>query len=955
MPDRVPCLDAESACEYVAGTLSPAARAAADEHLEGCAECRRLLEALVITRSADLPAPVNVPRAGRYLLGERLGAGAMGVVYAARDPELARRVALKLLHPRGPLEELRARLLREAQTMARLSHPNVVTIYDVGVADDELYVAMELIEGTTLRAWLAERPRPWRVVLGLFLEAGRGLAAAHAAGIVHRDFKPENVLVRADGQAVVTDFGLARAENAVGIEPPADATLDLTRSGALVGTPAYMSAEQLRGARADARSDQFAFCVALFEGLAGNRPFAGASLAELAQNVVSGRVLEPPRRVPAHLRRPLLRGLSVDREARYPTMEALLADLGRDPWRPWRRAAAALGVAAALGAVGLAVHDRVASPRCEGGARALAGVWDDARRAGLEQRFAGMSRAYAGAALGATLAGLDDYAAAWRAARREVCLGAAPDAPARDACLDDRLRELGALVNALDAVRPEELDKAAPAARGLTRLETCANARAVGVAEPFDPGVRQAVAAVRAQLVALRARWLLRGPRGLADPAALVVVQARALGFRPLVAEAVYLDGNVADGDHAYPLLEDAVLAAEAAGDDDVQVHALIDIVSNLAVRRVLPDAAEQALRHANALVERLGNEPALRARLVSAVGQLRYIQGRYADALLHFQEAAGIYTRLAGPSSYEALRARGQGVGPTLQRLGRYPEALAELSQTVTLATAALGPGHPLLAPLLRNLGDVDLQLDHFEDGIAHLRAALAVTRETAGPGSSREAGIESELGAALFESGHDDEAAPHLRAAYELARKRGDQELIANTGHNLAPLLEKTQPAEAEAVMREVLAAREKALGPKHPRVALALTNLGTLLRAHGRAREALPLFERARAIEDQSLEPTDVQIPLTRLELARALIALNRFGDALREAQAAVAEREKLFGPGKPQVASALLVQAQAEHGAGRRADAVAHFEAVLATPAVEPDVASEARALLARRRR
>ncbi|HYH97653.1 serine/threonine-protein kinase, partial [Hyalangium sp.] len=326
---------------------------------------------------------------GRYLLLKRLGEGGMGVVYSAYDPDLERKVALKLLKPaaRTDSEEARARLLREAQAMARVSHPNVIPIFDVGVWGDQVFLAMEMVDGGTLSSWLKEKERPWREVLEKFLAAGLGLQAAHEVGLVHRDFKPANVLMSSAGRVYVTDFGLARQVGAAGKEdlrPPEARHLSLdrrmlettiTQTGMVVGTPAYMSPEQLEDAELDARSDQFSFCASLYWGLYRQRAFDPARMNSLVAERVpkpgpdqtqpltpkstpsgslsaknGGLIQEPPRdvKVPAWVRQAVLRGLAFEPGARFPSMKELLEALSQEQRRArrWR-----WGVAA--GAVGL--------------------------------------------------------------------------------------------------------------------------------------------------------------------------------------------------------------------------------------------------------------------------------------------------------------------------------------------------------------------------------------------------------------------------------------------------------------------------------------------------------------------------------------------------------------------------------------------------------------------------
>jgi eukaryotic-like serine/threonine-protein kinase len=277
---------------------------------------------------------IAAPSIGRYLVMREIGRGAMGVVVRAYDPDLARSVAVKIVRPRAHV--------REAQAMARLTHPNVVAVYDVLAIRDAVCIAMELVDGTTLRGYLRS-PRPWRDVLATCVRAGRGLAAAHAAQLIHRDFKPENVLVSGDGRVLVSDFGLARH---------ADDTDDVP----LAGSPAYVAPEIYRGGPASATSDQFAFCVTAWEALYGERPFAGATRAEVCANILAGRVRRPSdTRVPAHVRAALLRGLAREPRDRFPSMSELLAALERDPVRRTVRVLAITAALLAAALVGAAV------------------------------------------------------------------------------------------------------------------------------------------------------------------------------------------------------------------------------------------------------------------------------------------------------------------------------------------------------------------------------------------------------------------------------------------------------------------------------------------------------------------------------------------------------------------------------------------------------------------------
>jgi serine/threonine-protein kinase len=375
------CLSEATIVSFVKGELSDDGAAWVDEHMATCAECRGLVadsarsfglgddsetdgdqgsgavtrpgqEGATLPRTArrgDPPRHLEPgQRVGRYVISGVIGWGGMGIVYAAQDPSLNRRITLKFLRddrsPRGDSDR-QAWLLREAQAMAQLSHPNVVSVYDVGTYEAQVFVAMEFVEGQTLKEWLRDQTRGWREVLAAFIEAGRGLAAAHAAGVIHRDFKPANVLVGSNGRVRVTDFGLAHAiegrwevlastsKNSFGAW---HLGRNLTETGVVKGTPAYMAPEQFLGGRTDARTDQFSFCVALYQGIYGQRPFRGETPDALVENVVHERVLPPPKNsaVPPTLHAILRRGLSRQLGQRYATMDALLTALGDALERP---------------------------------------------------------------------------------------------------------------------------------------------------------------------------------------------------------------------------------------------------------------------------------------------------------------------------------------------------------------------------------------------------------------------------------------------------------------------------------------------------------------------------------------------------------------------------------------------------------------------------------------------
>jgi len=454
--------------------LDPTSPAPADLVLHPLEHIRRQVAASLFDEPHE-PSTI-----GRFQVLRVVGAGGMGVVYAARDPQLDRTVALKLLRPAqlGPASQ--QRLLREAQAMARLQHPNVLAVYDAGVHASQVWIAMEYEGGGTLGDWLRAAPRRWSEVVEVLAQAGRGLAAAHAAGLVHRDFKPANVLV-GGGRIRISDFGLARLgeEALADVERTADEHAGalaepMTRTGVVLGTPAYMAPEQLAGGQASARSDQFAFCVVLFEALHGHRPFRGDDLAQLREALQRGAIVRSTRPVPRRLQALLGRGLQVDPERRFASMDALLAELARVRGdRSWYAPLTAL-VAGGLSLMYFGSYVNSPEPaaiepvtvrQIEGDR--MTEAWTPDRARALQWKLP-----QAPAATKALIAALDGYAARWR----EVHAARPRDGAVADwtqACLSDRLYALQDLVAVAEEGAKESAKLVGHAAEFLPDLADC--------------------------------------------------------------------------------------------------------------------------------------------------------------------------------------------------------------------------------------------------------------------------------------------------------------------------------------------------------------------------------------------------------------------------------------------------------------------------------------------------
>ena len=664
-------------------------------------------------------------RVGRYLIRGRVGVGGMGVVYAADDAALGRRVAIKLLHGAGSEGQARGRILREAQALARLSHPNVVQIYEVGEVGRQVFVAMEFVEGLTLAQWQQQRPWSWRELLDVYLQAGRGLAAAHAVGLVHRDFKPENVLVGADERVRVLDFGLARTD---GEGAPAelrlagDASLQpITATGAMLGTALYMSPEQWRASPTDPRSDQFSFCVALYAALFGVHPFAGTTVQELRARVLAGAVLSPPGRVgsprpPQRLRRALLRGLRVDPEQRFPDMPALLAELERvrrgRPLAWLGLGVLALGVGAALGGRWSAPEESATPHVCATGSEQVQAVWGPTRRAAVRRAFLATERGDAVAVWSQVAAQLDDYADEWArghaAACREAMAGEGPRRPRAElsegpyltmACLDRSLGELRALTDAFIDDADLVIGNAVKAAYKLRPLEEC-----------------------RARPVLA----LLTTPP--ADPATAVQVQALAGKLDEI--SALLKAGDTARG---VPLAREAAAQARALAHDHTTAEALVLLGSLESLAGEYP-AAERSLFDAALLAERGDNRAALARARTELVFVIGYGQRRFDEALQWGELASNTMHQLGRGGALEVRLRSAKGL--VLRARGDLPAARVELLAALTLAESTLGPDNPGVATALGNLAAVQAAAGEREAATAALRRALKIRERALGAG---------------------------------------------------------------------------------------------------------------------------------------------------------------------------------------------------------------------------
>ncbi len=706
----------------------------------------------------DAPLPEGT-EVGRYRLRGRLGAGGMGVVYRAHDPELDRDIAVKLLlavdesasHESPRQSSRQARVLREAQAMARLAHPNVVAVHDVGTFGDNVFIAMELVVGTTLRQYQEGKTRAQ--ILEAYVGAGRGLAAAHAAQLVHRDFKPDNVLVGEDGRARVTDFGLVRAAQDHELERRSvDATTatpasgafsqSLTRTDVVMGTPAYMAPEQHEGRPADARADQFGFCVALYEALYGERPFRGKQELELRRAVITGRVADPPpgSPVPLWLRRVLLRGLMVEPEERWPSIEALLEALMDDPevQRQRRKKQLALGLVVSL-LVGASLFTAVRSQRvCRGAERELAGVWDPAVRAQIGER---LRRVLADpqALVETTERLLDDYSRRWVEMHEEACkatrvYGSQPDSvlELRMSCLLARRRELTAF-DELFASADAALARHAPdAAAHLTPIETCADVAALSelVPPPEQREKRAVVTRLDADLSRLQMLTLSRRYEEALAGVARLEAEASRIDYAPLLGRVLLARGKLADdsGDHkaARRLLRESFAAAFRGRDDATAARAATHLVSVEGFELGASEEAQHWARIGRAALTRHPS-PAIEADLLMQEGLALSVAGQHTAAVELTGRAVQRAKKVYGVGSLLSAHSLDRH-GYALRSAGHLRDAIVAHEEALAIFRRDLGPLHPNVSASLGNMAMVHVDLGDFVVAEKQLRESLRI-----------------------------------------------------------------------------------------------------------------------------------------------------------------------------------------------------------------------------------
>ncbi len=862
---------------------------------------------------------------GRYLVVDTLGAGAMGVVYRAYDPDLDRTLALKVVSQRadgssrGANEQ--ARLLREAQAMARVSHRNVIQVFDVGTIDAAVYVAMEFVDGVTLKEWLVTKRAPEHV-LRVFEAAGRGLAAAHTQGLIHRDFKPDNVMVDGHDLPRVLDFGLARTSHRTdadettqslrSAERPISLDASMTEAGTLMGTPAYMSPEQYRGAAADQRSDQFSFCVALFEALVGRRPFQGRTLTALAASVTRGKVDLPDQSpVSRKVMQAILRGLSVEPEDRHPSMEALLAKLVRS-----RSGSRGLGIVVggaglAIGAVALARGNGSAAPPppCKGAEDDAAAVWSQARQEVIETAFS-MRAGERGRRVWADAATkLDAYLGEWVRARTDACEATRVRSEQsealldrRIACYDARLRGVDATLHAFESVDSVGVNHARDAVAELDGLAACAQTKRLleATPRPVEAETLELLERLEARHATLSVELRLGHYETALEPARVLAKDAAALPFAPMRAKAwtVLGDAEAEAGADAGALeaYEEALHAAIESADPTAAAQAAINL--GLTAGHLAADVPRglRALEIARAFAKNSADRDRLEITAAKHEGAISVTQGDMAKALVLHGQVRDYWAQQ--PDAEAALAASLLDIGSVYASTGRADEAVDIQRKAVSLNETAYGPDHPLTANALRELGTTLSTLEQFEAAEVELSRALEIQIGARGRESREVAHLLDDLGRLARAGGDLDAAIRKHREAYEILEDLhgGDNPALVVSGMNIGYTLNAAgRWPEALDAFVEALEMAERVSGPQHPHIVYAANAAASALvdqkrydEAYVYAKKALDLvgkaqvpptlFAETRFIATHALWK-DGSVPAATKDRARALARQSR----------------------------------------------------------------------------
>jgi tetratricopeptide (TPR) repeat protein len=911
------------------------------------------------SRMVDELAPT---RLDRYVLVDLVGRGSYGTVWAAYDPQLDRRVAIKLMYVRGrkdgPDVEL-AQMLGEAQMLAQVSHPNVVAIHDVRLLDEPmgprgLFIVMEFLPGPTLGEWQST-PRDWRELLSIYAVAGRGLAAAHKRGLVHRDFKPANVMFGNDERIRVLDFGLAR--------PSSDASTLRSRGKPhrVIGTPAYMAPEQHLGQPTDAHTDQYSFCIALFEGLYGHRPFVGDDHHALADAKLEGRVHAPPRntKVPARILAVLSRGLAVDPANRYRDMHELLDALLDDPQARRRRFASLALLVAAIGGAGygLARAQDGGTESCRAPGDSFDGMWDESLAEQVDDRLLAIESDYAGETRTLVTTGLDDWTSRWRTAHEQACERAhergqqfTADDPAR-LCLERARRRLGGLTATLVEADASVLARAPDAILGLPRPESCVErgASVPATNNLLDAARRDMILQIEGEVEQARTLNVLGRYEEALTAAIAAREHAEAVSDHGGATAAAQLEASTLWSldrhDEALQANEHAASLAVQANDPESVARALLQQIDLRAEVGAL-EAAGALAGFARASIPdgRLG--PELEIERDVMLGELAHGKREYDEGQLLLERALARATELYGPDHPNLARIHNLLGFLWADRDGATDAAAMHFTRALELNQRFYGEHHPSVASSLNNLATFHAERGALTTALSEFEAALAINEDIFGQHSSHLIVPLLNIAAVNGILGRHEDALRLEERAVRLAQASlpENHPMFASIYFERGRFHQSLGHLElAAADMRRALTVHEQVFGSSDPQTATIMATLGEQLRALGQLDEAERLEQLAREQLERELPDDAVGRNTALAGLARIEFDHGRFEQALAHAQQRVVHLREDYGPGTHDVAQAQIMVMRALLALERPQEALRVGEQALADLDVEVAVA------------
>ncbi len=923
------------------GELSPEQRSRFVPHLAECSKCANVVGQLL---GASAPHPTGLlsgealqpgQNLGRYLIARSLGRGGMGIVYAAFDPVLERSVALKLLHSNWATNS--EMLLVEAKALARLSHPNVVPVFEVGEANDCLFLVMELIDGVTLADWMTEHRRPDEIIR-TFIDAGRGLAAAHASNLTHGDFKPSNVLVSKTGRVCVSDFGLVR-NNSIWQELNPNQVFPAN----VQGTLSYLSPEQYSGAPSSPESDQYAFCVALCECLVGDRLFQGHTAAAIADQVLQGlsETGSFARQIPASVRSIVLRGLSKDPRRRWASMTELCQKLEHALGRRRRYLRAGIAIVSAALCAALGMFSVAKPAPCKAHETALSSVWN----------IDTIQRARAAAASPDSRLGLrawktveenvTQYIAAWQHSHQEACEATRvhrhqteETLELRMACLDVRASALRAFIHEVTSSESYTSERVIPALYSLPSNDDCSDLTLLRA--PFVPPAsleaRKTIAERRESIAKARVlRSFSQHERAL-ELVRPFLDSPITPEYGPLAAEVLYelgenerlMDKLASSKEH----LTEAVWKAEASGHLSVLVRAAVSLAILDVIQESTPRDAVRWLRHAAAVVERMGSPVSERISLLTGSSEVERGIGNLSEVARHIEEAIALSEQSTGTETLRVLSLLTAQASNEAQR-GQLDRTESLANRALELARDLVGEKDTEYARALVILSYADHDRGRYGLEIERSRQAREIFDSVLGPNNLKSA-------IALCNEANAHMGLGEFAAAETLYRRALDIRLgLQSPSHfdvltlkfNLANVLYylKQYPGALEQHL-EVLDARRNVLGKSHPDISMSLTSVAACKGELGRWNEAFALYQEAKRL-DETIGGKDYPVLAYSLGgLGEAQLKLGRTHEALTSLHAAVdlAQKHQLA----PEVvADFKVLQAFATWETGRdREDAV-----------------------------